>query len=218
MSYRIIIQARLNSSRLPHKMIIPFYEDRGILDLIIERLLKHFGKDRLVLATTSKLKDDILADVALKHKIAVFRGSENDVLDRFIKSAEKESAEQIIRVCADNPFILPEYIENLIEAFDLDIMDYLSYRFLDNTPIIKSHIGLFAEIMTLDSLVKVRKQTDVKIYHEHVTNYIYENPEIFRVKFLDLPEIILNRRDLRLTIDTIDDFNMTKELYHQLNG
>ena len=218
MRFKIIIQARLSSSRLPGKMIMPFHENKGILEIIIERLIAYFGKDNIVVATTNSKADNVIAEMAKKHEIGIFRGSENDVLDRFIKTAEHEDVKNVIRVCADNPFIIPRYIQELIYAFDSSTMDYLSYKFDDQMPVIKSHIGLFSEMTSLDALRKVYSLTEQKLYREHVTNYIYEHPEVFKVHFLELPKLIRKRRDLRLTIDTIQDFKLTQDIFTQLRG
>ncbi len=215
MNKKIIIQARTGSTRLPKKMIMPFFNGKALLEIVIERLHKNF-KNNIILATSTNENDNIIERISNNYGLSVFRGNENDVLNRFIECAKNYQVQGIVRVCADNPFIMPEYIEELIN-FSTDADDYLSYRFPDGTPVIKSHIGLFGEYTTLKTLQKVYELTTDKIYREHVTNYIYGNKNIFNVRFLDLPKIIVNRKDIRLTIDTIEDFEIISKLYGKLN-
>lgn len=209
----IIIQARAASTRLPNKVILPFYNGLSILEIIIQGLKKNKNKIEIILATTTNSKDDSVADIAVKNNISVFRGDENNVLDRFVKCAVKYNISKIIRVCADNPFLLIKYIDELIEWGANKEFDYISYKNSIGIPVIKTHFGLFAEFVNLSALKNVAKKTDNEIYFEHVTNYIYTHPDFFKVKLIPLPDLLINRNDLRFTCDTIEDFNMLKKLY-----
>ena len=106
----IIIQARTGSTRLPNKIFLPFYKEKGILELIIDRIKNSIDLP-IVIATTEKSKDDKIVELAGEKEIACFRGSELNVLNRYIKTAEKFNFSNIIRICADNPFL---DIEDLI--------------------------------------------------------------------------------------------------------
>lgn len=215
MNWSIIIQARVGSTRLPNKMIMPFSKGKSILQIIIENLLLVFPSDKIIVATTNSIFDNKIEEIANSYKLKVHRGEENDVLKRFIDCAENYSISKIIRLCADNPFIIPGYIQKLLQSATLND-DYLSFSFPDNTPTIKSHIGLFAEYTTLDALKKVASLTNENIYREHVTNFIYSNPDTFIARFLPLPSNIQKRKDIRLTIDTLEDFELLKEIYTKL--
>lgn len=215
MNTKIIIQARAGSSRLPNKVLLPFVGNKTILQVILENLLKEFSNDQLIVATTTSVQDDRIVELVKAYHINLFRGNESDVLNRFIECARAFNTEGIIRVCADNPFLLPKYIKTLIrEAGPND--DYLSFAFPDNIPVIMSHIGLFAEYTTLNALNRVESLTDSLKYREHVTNYIYSHPEIFSVRFIELPVELAQRRDIRLTVDSQEDFEILKELYKVL--
>ena len=216
MNYKIIIQARSNSSRLPGKMLMPFCGNQTILDIIINSLISVFDPGDVVLATTNNTSDDALVEIAQKMNVKVFRGDEQDVLKRFIDSADKFTADVIVRVCADNPFLQAESIRGLLNHFDASKMDYLSFKMKDNTPVIKSHLGMYAEIVSISALKKVAQLTTDKTYREHVTNYIYSNPDIFKVEFLSLPYEIGRRNDVRLTIDTKEDFLLGQEIYSEI--
>jgi len=208
----IIIQARNGSTRLPEKMILDFYQSKGIFEIILENLLQTFDSKKIILATTTSPNDDILVEIARQKGINFFRGSENDVLQRFIKAAENFDVKNIVRVCADNPFLMPEYIKELTLYPDYD---YVSQALPDQTPVIQTHWGLFAEFTTVETLLKIDKYTDHPLYREHVTNYIYTHPEKFKIKYLPLPEEIQNKQKIRLTLDTKDDFDLLKNIYNQ---
>jgi spore coat polysaccharide biosynthesis protein SpsF len=215
---KIIIQARTGSTRLPQKMILPFYENEGIFSLLLKKLTATFGKNDIILATSINPNNDILVDIAKRYEVNYYRGSENDVLQRFIDAAKEFNAENLIRVCADNPFLDVFYIRLLIEKFEKFNCDYLSYITSDGTPSIKTHYGFWAEAVKLSALEKVRELTNENLYHEHVTNFIYANREIFDVNFFEIIPQIDRHKDIRLTIDTQVDFDIQKEIYAKLNN
>lgn len=219
MTPNAILQIRTNSTRLPGKMLLPFYEQQTIPDLIIARLKPVLGADHLVIATTTSPEDDAIADMAVRHGIRCFRGSEKDVLGRFLGAIDAFQLKTVIRVCADNPFLRAEYIHTLINAFSEGTYDYVTFEFPDGTPIMQSHIGLFAEIMTSEFLRKIDSATADPFFHEHVTNYVYTHRPDFRTLFIPVPPPVSMRRDIRLTIDTRADFDHLASLYSAMvNG
>ena len=213
----IIIQARTGSTRLPKKMILPFFDGKGILETIINRIKKANLEIPLVLATTTNSSDDVLAEIALKLQIPVFRGSENNVLDRFIKAAEKYKFDKIIRICADNPFLDLVALDKQIKAFNKMDVDYWCYSLSDNTPTIKTHYGFWTEGVKLTALKKVAEYTDDRLYQEHVTNFIYSNPNQFSIHFEPIEKAIEQGENVRLTIDTEEDFKLGQKIYSNLN-
>lgn len=215
---KIIIQARTGSTRLPQKMILPFYENEGIFSLILNRLTSNFDKEDIILATSLNPNNDVLVEIAMRYGVNCFRGSENDVLQRFIDAANEYDADKIIRVCADNPFLDVFYIEQLLEKFEKFDCDYLSFITSDGIPSIKTHYGFWAEAVKLSALEKVKSLTDENLYHEHVTNFIYANRDIFDVNFFRIIPEIDKHKDIRLTIDTQVDFDIQKEIFAKLNN
>lgn len=210
----IIIQARMGSTRLPNKMNLPFYHSKTILHIIIERL-KTLKDIPIVLATTNNSKDDVLIEYANEQNIQHYRGSEEDVLQRFIDAALLYKVDTVIRVCADNPFISIRLIELLIQEYKKDTQfDYVSFQNKEGVPTIKTHYGFFAELVKLSALKKVAQETSEKLYHEHVTNYIYSHVHKFKIKLLPIP--FQENNQVRLTIDTEDDFINAKSIYEQL--
>lgn len=211
---KIIIQARTGSTRLPQKMILPFYENEGIFSLILKRLTSIIDKNNIILATSTNENNDVLTDIAKEYGVNYFRGSENDVLQRFIDAANEFNAKKIIRVCADNPFLDLEFLNFLLDNFKKSDYDYMSFMTSKGIPIIKTHYGFWAEAVTLNALKKVKSMTDENLYHEHVTNFIYANPNDFNIKFFNIPEEIDSHDDIRLTIDTKIDFDTQKEIFN----
>lgn len=214
-SLGIIIQARTGSTRMPEKVIQPFYQQQTILDLLLEKAKK--VNLPLVLATTVNPSDDRICTLAEKHQITVFRGSENDVLDRFIQAARHHGFDKIIRICADNPFLDLASLQALADAFKSSEADYLGFQLNDDKPSILTHFGFWAEAVRLSALEKVASLTDEKLYHEHVTNFVYGNPALFNVQFLKADPLVYSRTDIRMTLDTAKDFSLQKEIYATIN-
>lgn len=210
----IIIQARISSTRLPNKLMVPFFKGKGILELLIEKLKYNISDLPIILATTQNAKDDILASLGTQLEINVFRGDENNVLDRFIAAGENHCLKQVIRICADNPFLDVSFLKQLIHEHNNSLFDYTSFKTKANIPVIRTHYGFWAEAVSLSALNKIKKLTYEKIYLEHVTNYIYNNEQLFSRNLIKIPEEFENH-NIRLTIDTIDDFVLAKEIYEQ---
>lgn len=210
----IIIQARTGSTRLPNKVVLPFYNGSSILDILINKLLVFKDTYKIILATTDAPDDTVLVDIAKKYNIEYYVGDQLDVLKRFVDAATEFNLDTVIRVCADNPFLDTGFIQDLIDYFKSHPrLDYLSFKNHNGTPAIKTHLGLFTEIVTLDALRRVQQQTNEKLYREHVTNYIYANPDKFEVHLEKMPGYLIAREDLRFTIDDREDFSNLKELY-----
>lgn len=210
----IIVQARTGSTRMPEKVIQPFYQEQTILDLLLEKVKKL--NRPLVLATTVNPSDDRICRLAKKHGVDVYRGSENDVLDRFIQAARTHGFNKIIRVCADNPFLDVQAMQHLADRFALTEADYLGFELEGGKPSILTHFGFWAEAVNLSALEKAASLTDEKLYHEHVTNFIYGNPDLFNVEFIKADDLVYHRKDIRMTLDTGEDFLIQKKIYSTL--
>ncbi len=211
-----IIQARLSSTRLPNKVILPFWNGKTIIDLLIEKL-KTFNDCNIILATSDLSANLPLVEVAKRANVDYFQGSENDVLQRFIDAAEIQDAEHIIRICADNPFLDINAIDELLhEIQSTENYDYISFL-VNGCPSIKTHFGFWAEYVTLTALKKIRVSTTDSLYHEHVTNYIYTHSDQFNIKWLSPAICITDRHDIRLTIDTANDFYNAQNIYTTLS-
>ena len=207
----IIIQARTGSTRMPEKVILPFFEEQSILDLLLEKIRK--AGIPVVLATTVNPSDDRICALAGKHDVKVFRGSEDDVLDRFIQAAKQVEFRKIIRVCADNPFLDLPSLQTLINEFNRSEADYLGFQLAGNKPSILTHFGFWAEAVRFEALLKAQELTSEKLYHEHVTNFVYGNPGLFNIQFIQADPVVFSRTDIRMTLDTPEDFEIQKQIF-----
>lgn len=215
----IIIQARLSSTRLPGKVLKPLIGQQCLLDLQLDALKKL--DIPFVLATSSNQADDLLEAWAQKNQVECFRGEEYNVLQRFIDCAEHYNAKQLVRVCSDNPFLqldqIPHYLSILNEG-----IDYISFCNTEGTPAIRTHWGLFVEGVSLSALKRasdlLADHAQKDFYSEHVTNFIYGNPNEFNVVLEEAPSVILHRNDLRFTIDTPADFENMHSLLQLANS
>ena len=206
----VIIQASLGSTRMPKKVLLPFYGQSTILDLIIDKIKRI--QIPLVVATTTNPQDDLIEEFCRDRQVDCFRGSEADVLSRFIECAKAIQATGVIRICSDNPFLDEESLRDLVRRASEETCDYMSYD-VAGTPSIKTHFGFWSEFVTLSAMESVARLTQEKLYHEHVTNYIYTYPEHFSIQWIPVPREIAVRKDIRLTIDTEVDFQNASRLY-----
>jgi spore coat polysaccharide biosynthesis protein SpsF (cytidylyltransferase family) len=213
----ILIQARMGSTRLPGKMLMPFLGNLTILDLIIQRLLTRFSRKEIILATTTSAQDDSLECLAVSYGIKAFRGQCDDVLDRFISAADRYGFDALVRVCADNPLMRIDGIMQLLYASERRNCDYISFRMADGTPVIRGHLGLYPELVLTSALRDVASRTAGSADREHVTPYIYSNPSEYKICFLELPTCLKDRTDIRLTVDSASDFQLMSGLCRKLN-
>ncbi len=197
---------------MPGKVLAQVTETDTILDVIYHRL--DCLKIPIIFAIPDSLDNDQLSEYLQKRGYATYRGSEENVLKRMEEAGQQYQLDYIVRVCSDNLFIQAPLIANMIDATRTEPVDYTSYYLDNDTPTILTHFGFFAEIVKRTALQKVLRNTDEKVYLEHVTNYIYQNPHLFHIKKLSLPPYV-NQWDqkIRLTIDTPEDFAIAKAIY-----
>src|SRR5690606_7826310 len=117
---------------------------------------------------------------------------EENVLKRFIHAGEQYNISNIVRVCADNPFLNIHALKELMHSFETCPVDYLSFKTVYGKPTILTHFGLWSEMMTLSALKEVQMRTNDPFYLEHVTNFIYLNPELFRINLLPIDDNFAN--------------------------
>jgi spore coat polysaccharide biosynthesis protein SpsF len=210
----VILQARTSSSRLPNKIFLPFYGKKNILDILLEKL---FGFYQVIVATTTSPKDDVIEAYCKQNNVICFRGSEENVLNRFIQAADFYNLKKIIRICSDNPFLDVDELKKLDAFAGKSNAEYISFQ-INNIPSIKTHFGFWGEFVCIDALKKVAQQTQDTFFCEHVTNYIYSNPDKYTIEWLDVDELLKKHQNIRLTVDTIDDFDRAKKIYADLAG
>ena len=217
MNIGIIIQARMGSTRLPGKILKPFYGGKTLLETLLENLHKVNGV-KVIVATSVNENNDQLESFLRERNELVYRGSENDVLDRFIKAAEENNVEGIVRICSDNPFMDWHGVANLVEKAKTSDADYIGFRINEN-PSILTHFGFWGEYVTLNALKRVYSTTDLGTpAHEHVTFHVYKHPEEYKCEWIAGPDFLEGRDDIRLTIDTPDDLQNALKVYSDLKS
>ncbi len=171
----IIIQARTGSGRLPNKVILPFYNNMCLLEIIIERLKK--TSLNIFVATSNSTFDDVIEEISLRSEVYCYRqdGDQNNDAD------------------------------------------YIGYFDNSDIPSIRSHFGFFSEIISYNAMKKITQLARDDYHFEHVTSYIYDNPDFFKIKKLKLPNI-LNTNNIRLTVDSYSDFNLTSKIFSNYKG
>lgn len=195
-----VIQARMGSSRLPGKSLSKIYNGLSLLEMIILRVMKAKKLDMVILATSKESDCDPLVEVADRLGILTVRGSEMDVLSRFIEAIQQYNPDVVVRVCADNPLIDPGEIDKLVGFFQENMFDYAA----NNTPECGLPDGLGCEIVKSDLLADISGMTVEHEFREHVTKYFTSHPGQFALGWLSA-ELSLWMPELKLDIDTHED-------------
>lgn len=204
-----IIQARMGSTRLPGKVLIDI-QGKPLLEHVIDRVRMARLIDRMVIATTFNEKDKAIIEFAKNLNIPYYVGSEDDVLDRFYQTAKKYKAETIVRITADRPFEDPEVIDKVVSYYlsHKEGVDYVSNTIKPTYP-----EGLDVEGFSFEALGKAWKEAKKPSEREHVTPYIWNHPELFRLTNVENDEDLSH---LRWTVDTEADLQFTREIYARL--
>lgn len=197
-----IVQARMGSTRLPCKSLLTL---RGtpIIDWIVTRLGQGKLLDAIVVAVPDTPLDKVLQQHLAHRGINYIAGSENDVLDRFAQAAKAVQADTIIRVCADNPLISGEAVDRLIEFYGDSKVDY-AWNHIPRHNLWPD--GLGAEIVGKDLLLHLHHTAKLPAQREHCFNYIWDNIQEFKTGTFDPVEPWLQRPDIKLDIDTPEDY------------
>lgn len=206
----------MGSTRLPGKILLPFYGDKTLLEVLLGNL--HKSAAEVVVATSVSPADDRLEAFLKEKGEKCVRGSENDVLDRFITAAEASGLDGIIRICSDNPFLDSRGIDALIAKAQESDADYIGFR-INGRPSILTHFGFWGEFVRLSALKSVYLSTPKDTpAHEHVTYHVYNHPELYKCEWIEADSFLDGREDIRLTVDTPEDFANAREVYAALKS
>ena len=198
-----IIQARMGSTRLPDKVLMKL-EGKPLLEYEINRLKRSKKIDKIVLATGENPDNDPIAAWCEQNKVDCFRGSEDDVLDRYYRCALKyPECQNIVRLTGDCPLIDPEVVDLVIDFFERNNFDYASNVGQETFP-----DGLDVEIFTKQALIEAAGQAKLASEREHVTQFIRKNAK-YRQGNLAAPG---NYGRFRLTVDNREDFEVIEFL------
>jgi len=209
MTVGCIIQARMGSTRLPGKVMMTVDKNNPILYYVVSQLRHCKFLDKIVIATTDLKEDDEIIEFAQKLGIDYFRGSSSDVLDRYYQCAIKFSFSNVVRITSDNPLIDPEIVDQVIKKFYSDSYDYVSNTLPRTFP-----YGTEAEIFTFKALQIAWKETKILYDREHVTPYLYNNPNKFKIKSLVHSK---NLSFLRWTVNHQKDLELVRDIVSKIN-
>jgi spore coat polysaccharide biosynthesis protein SpsF len=205
MNIHAIIQARIESSRLPGKVILPL-NDTPLLQVIVEQLQKSNYINKIILATTDSTSDDLLVDLAERIGLDIFRGSVNNVLNRFFICAKYHNSDVILRVTADDPIKDIAMIDSGIKKLIEDKLDYISNTIEPTYP-----EGLDFEVFSMGTLQKIHELSINPSDREHVTTYLKNNISMFNTVSMTTKSI--THKDKKLSIDTIYDYIVMYKLF-----
>lgn len=208
MNHLLIIQARMGSSRLPNKVLKELC-GKPMLQHIIERSARSRKVDNIMVATTVREEDWQIEELCRSISVECYKGSENDVLDRYYQAASKYQPENVVRVTADCPFIDPIVIDEIIQIHEAGNYDYTSNTLVETYP-----DGLDTEVFTFAALEKAWKEAFLTSEREHVTPYIKFKGGFHRYSVEHSPSLA----DKRWTVDTEKDFEVVTQVYNSLYG
>lgn len=195
-----ILQARMTSTRLPGKILKPVL-GKPLLHYELERLRRCPSITQLIVATTTNFQDDPVAALCEAEDLACYRGSEHDVLGRFYQAALPYQPDAILRVTGDCPLLDPQVVEGILHAYmNEGSVDYVSNSLERTFP-----RGLDAEVFSFWALEAAHREATDPIEREHVTPFLYRNPERFRLKQHKQSP---NLSHHRWTVDTPEDFEL----------
>jgi len=219
-----IVQARMNASRLPGKVLLDI-AGQPMLVRVVERARRAALLDAVIVATTTDPSDDPVEELCQEREYPFYRGSMQDVLDRYYQAARQANAGVVVRLTADCPLIDPGVIDRVITAFyggtaqQPDRLDDFPWDFAANRlppPWQRTYpIGLDTEVCTFQALERAWREASQPHQREHVMPYLYEQEGCFRVLVVDHDP---DHGSLRWTVDTPEDLVLVRQVYAYFHG
>ncbi|EKD28525.1 MAG: Acylneuraminate cytidylyltransferase [uncultured bacterium] len=205
----IFVQARLNSTRFPGKIMKKLYNNTTVLDFLLKRLSLCKRNDKLVIATTDNPKDDLLVKWLHKNNYKYFRGSESNCLKRFYDAAILFNIDFIVRITSDCPLVPPDLVDSMIQYYikNFHYIDYLSNRQFTNYP-----EGVDIEIFKTSMLAEALKNNTVKNEEEHINYYFLNRPEKYRLRYF-MHKFDKDYSRFKLSIDTPSDLKDIRNIF-----
>ncbi|MDX2196538.1 MAG: glycosyltransferase family protein [Cytophagales bacterium] len=205
-----IVQARTGSSRLPNKILYPLF-DKPILYYMIERVMHSRHKGTVVIATSMEPADDVIEAWCKTQGWECFRGSLQDLLDRHYQAALHYHADVVLKIPSDCPLIDPNIIDEVIEYFINNKLDYAGNLHPATHP-----DGNDVEIMTIETLKNAWQNATRPLEREHTTPYIWENPQLFKIGNITWATGLDWSKSHRFTLDYYEDYLFIKAVYEAL--
>ncbi|MEM5773686.1 MAG: glycosyltransferase family protein [Anaerolineaceae bacterium] len=208
-----IIQARMGSSRLPGKVLMDI-AGKPMLQWVVDRVRLAKTIDEVVVATTDAPADEQIVEYCVRQGIAVTRGSQQDVLDRYYQAALKFKADVVVRVTADCPVIDPQVIDHTIKRFLEEKVDFAANRL--PPPWKRTYpIGLDTEVCTFAGLQRAWNEATEPFEREHVMPYFYDQEGRFRILLVNHDP---DYGHLRWTVDTAQDLELVQKIIAHFGG
>lgn len=208
MSVNAIIQARCGSTRFPNK-VFALIDGKPLIWHVVNRLKYATKIDNIIVATTVSEKDDKIEEWCKENSVHCFRGSEENVLNRYYSASEAFPSDYVVRITADDPFKEPKVIDAVVSKLIEEGYDHVTNNLPPSFP-----EGLDCEAFKKSALDRSEKEAETAFEREHVTQYIYHHPEIFKIGNVSNVE---NLSYLRWTVDKDVDFEMVKAVYAHRN-
>src|SRR3989338_7529202 len=200
-----IVQARMGSTRLPGKMTKEIL-GKPIVEYVFDRVRPSKRLTEIWLATTTDTSDDVLAEWAKNHGVKCYRGSMNDVLDRYYQTAKLAEADVVVRITGDCPLADCQVIDCVINEY---LTEYPKFDYVCNTQPPTFPDGLDTEVVSFVALEKAWQEARLSSEREHVTPYIWNHPEIFRLHNIVSPHDLSAQR---WTLDTAEDLEFIRRI------
>lgn len=204
-----IIEARMGSTRLPGKTLLPI-AGKPAIQLLIERLKITKKIDEIILATTIKAEDDAIEKFCKENQIICYRGSSDDVLGRVYNAAKQYKTDIVVEVTGDCPLLDPWLIDECIDIFLKSDYDYLSNFLVQSYP-----PGIDVQIFSLRILEEINRLAKSDKFREHVTLYILKHPEKYRMHNVTAPPELCYP-DWHIELDEQKDYELIKKIYEAL--
>tara|TARA_Y100000590_G_scaffold401788_1_gene486936 strand:+ start:738 stop:1472 length:735 start_codon:yes stop_codon:yes gene_type:complete len=220
MKIGIIVQTRMGSTRLPGKVLMKADEKNVMLDYSINQLKTCENFDNLIIATTNLERDNKIEEHCKSIKIEVFRGDEKDVLGRHYLCAKKYSLTHIVRIPSDKPLIDPTIVDMIIKFFLENEFDYVAnFQINEENNSLKFNStypsGTEVEMFSFKALENAWKNAKNDDEREHVTPYIYLNPEKFKIKIFTQKQ---NLSHFRWSLDYENDLLVIREIIKNIHN
>ncbi len=204
-----IIQARMGSTRRPGKVLADI-AGQPMLERVVKRVQSIEGLQEVLVATTGLPRDEPVLEECQRMGVPAFRGSENDVLDRYWRASQAYAADGVVRISADCPLIDPGESSRVVESFLDERPDFAANDLTPSYP-----LGLGTEIMTAAALETAWREAQLPYERQHVAPYIYQHPGRFRLVNVAAPS---DYSHLRWTVDTPEDLDFVRAVYARLDG
>ena len=213
MNTGVIIQARTSSVRFPKKVLqeLPYGSGITVLEQVIRRVKKARSIQKIIVATTINAEDEQITLVAKKENVAFYRGSKDNVLERYYEAAKENKLDIIIRITSDCPCIDPKILDEFVKEHVQVGADY-TY----GNPIKKYPHGLDVEVINFKALENAYNNATQVFEKEHVSPYIYKShPEQFVIHKINAPDDFIDS-SIRITLDTKEDYTLLCAVYDYL--